>query len=85
LSLTFCVVLPLPAILWRIHVEEAALNHVLGEAIPHVSVGQGALDPTALVSTNTDLRWNETSQVPRGIASGVDGGSLAAVASRALR
>ena len=32
LSLTFCVVLPLPAILWRIHVEEAALNHVLGEA-----------------------------------------------------
>ena len=32
LSLTVCVVLPLPAILWRIHVEEAELNHVLGEA-----------------------------------------------------
>jgi protein-S-isoprenylcysteine O-methyltransferase Ste14 len=32
LSLTACVVLPLPAILWRIHVEEAELNRVLGEA-----------------------------------------------------
>ena len=32
LSLTVCVVLPLPAILWRIHVEEAELNNVLGEA-----------------------------------------------------
>jgi protein-S-isoprenylcysteine O-methyltransferase Ste14 len=32
LSLTACVVLPLPAIVWRIHVEEAELNRVLGEA-----------------------------------------------------
>jgi protein-S-isoprenylcysteine O-methyltransferase Ste14 len=32
LSLTVCVVLPLPAILWRIHIEEAELNHVFGEA-----------------------------------------------------
>jgi protein-S-isoprenylcysteine O-methyltransferase Ste14 len=32
LSLTACVVLPLPAIVWRIHVEEAELNLVLGEA-----------------------------------------------------
>jgi protein-S-isoprenylcysteine O-methyltransferase Ste14 len=31
LSLTACVVLPLPAIVWRIHVEEAELNRVLGE------------------------------------------------------
>jgi protein-S-isoprenylcysteine O-methyltransferase Ste14 len=32
LSLTACVVLPLPAIVWRIHVEETELNRVLGEA-----------------------------------------------------
>jgi protein-S-isoprenylcysteine O-methyltransferase Ste14 len=32
LSLTACVLLPLPAIVWRIHVEEAELNRVLGEA-----------------------------------------------------
>lgn len=32
LSLTACVVLPLPAIVRRIHVEEAELNRVLGEA-----------------------------------------------------
>ena len=32
LSLTACAVLPLPAVLWRIHVEEAELNRVLGEA-----------------------------------------------------
>jgi len=32
LSLTACVVLPLPAIVWRIHVEEAELNRVLEEA-----------------------------------------------------
>ena len=32
LSLAVCVILPLPAILWRVHVEEAELNHVLGEA-----------------------------------------------------
>ena len=32
LSLMACVVLPLPAIVWRIHVEEAELNCVLGEA-----------------------------------------------------
>ena len=32
LSLVACVVLPLPAIIWRIHVEEAELNRVLGQA-----------------------------------------------------
>ena len=32
LSLATCVVLPLPAIMWRIHVEEAELNRVLGQA-----------------------------------------------------
>lgn len=32
LSFAACVVLPLPAILWRIHVEEAELNRVLGDA-----------------------------------------------------
>ena len=31
LSLVACVVLPLPAIIWRIHVEEAELNRVLGQ------------------------------------------------------
>jgi protein-S-isoprenylcysteine O-methyltransferase Ste14 len=31
LSLTAYVVLPLPAIVWRIHVEEAELNRVLGQ------------------------------------------------------
>jgi protein-S-isoprenylcysteine O-methyltransferase Ste14 len=32
LSLAACVVLPLPAIVWRIHVEEAELSRVLGQA-----------------------------------------------------
>jgi protein-S-isoprenylcysteine O-methyltransferase Ste14 len=32
LSLMACVLLPLPALVWRIHVEEAELNRVLGEA-----------------------------------------------------
>jgi protein-S-isoprenylcysteine O-methyltransferase Ste14 len=32
LSLAACVVLPLPAIVWRIHVEEAELDRVLGQA-----------------------------------------------------
>jgi protein-S-isoprenylcysteine O-methyltransferase Ste14 len=32
LSLAVCVALPLPAIVWRIHVEEAELNRVVGEA-----------------------------------------------------
>jgi protein-S-isoprenylcysteine O-methyltransferase Ste14 len=32
LSLAACVVLPLPAIVCRIHVEEAELNRVLGQA-----------------------------------------------------
>lgn len=31
LSLAFCVVVPLPAIVWRIHVEEAELDRVLGQ------------------------------------------------------
>jgi protein-S-isoprenylcysteine O-methyltransferase Ste14 len=32
LSLAACVLLPLPSIVWRIHVEEAELNRVLGQA-----------------------------------------------------
>jgi protein-S-isoprenylcysteine O-methyltransferase Ste14 len=32
LSLAVCLVLPLPGIVWRIHVEEAELNRVLGDA-----------------------------------------------------
>jgi protein-S-isoprenylcysteine O-methyltransferase Ste14 len=32
LSMVVCLVLPLPAILWRIHVEEAELTRVLGDA-----------------------------------------------------
>jgi protein-S-isoprenylcysteine O-methyltransferase Ste14 len=31
LALAVCPVLPLPALLWRIHVEEAELIHVLGD------------------------------------------------------
>jgi protein-S-isoprenylcysteine O-methyltransferase Ste14 len=31
LALTVCAVLPLPALLWRIHVEEAELTRVLGD------------------------------------------------------
>jgi protein-S-isoprenylcysteine O-methyltransferase Ste14 len=32
LSFAVCAVLPLPAVLWRIHVEEAELDRVLGDA-----------------------------------------------------
>jgi protein-S-isoprenylcysteine O-methyltransferase Ste14 len=32
LSIAACLALPLPAIAWRIHVEEAELCHVLGDA-----------------------------------------------------
>jgi protein-S-isoprenylcysteine O-methyltransferase Ste14 len=32
LSLVLCLLLPLPGILWRIHVEEAELERVLGDA-----------------------------------------------------
>ncbi len=32
LSLAACLVLPLPALVWRIHVEEAELSRVLGDA-----------------------------------------------------
>ena len=32
LSLIACVALPLPALIWRIHVEEAELSRVLGDA-----------------------------------------------------
>jgi protein-S-isoprenylcysteine O-methyltransferase Ste14 len=45
LSLTVCVVLPLPAILWRIHVEEAELNHVLGEAFRSYQSDRARLIP----------------------------------------
>ena len=32
LSLAICLLLPLPGVLWRIHVEEAELERVLGDA-----------------------------------------------------
>ena len=32
LALAACMVVPLPAVLWRIRVEEAELNRVLGDA-----------------------------------------------------
>jgi protein-S-isoprenylcysteine O-methyltransferase Ste14 len=32
LSLALCLLLPLPAVVWRIRVEEAELERVLGEA-----------------------------------------------------
>ena len=32
LSFAVCAVVPLPAVLWRIHVEEAELDRVLGDA-----------------------------------------------------
>ena len=49
LSLIACLALPLPALVRRIRVEEAALNRVLGDA-PHLSGQDRAPDPRTLVS-----------------------------------
>jgi protein-S-isoprenylcysteine O-methyltransferase Ste14 len=54
LSLTACVVLPLSAIVWRMHRGSRAQPRS-GRGIPHVPIRQSAFDPTALVSTNTDF------------------------------
>jgi protein-S-isoprenylcysteine O-methyltransferase Ste14 len=45
LSLAACVVLPLPAIVWRIHVEEAELNRVLGQAYRAYQADRARLIP----------------------------------------
>jgi protein-S-isoprenylcysteine O-methyltransferase Ste14 len=45
LSLAACVVLPLPAIGWRIHVEEAELGRVLGQAYRMYQSGRARLIP----------------------------------------
>jgi protein-S-isoprenylcysteine O-methyltransferase Ste14 len=45
LSLAACVVLPLPAIVWRIHVEEAELNRVLGLAYRTYQADRARLIP----------------------------------------
>jgi protein-S-isoprenylcysteine O-methyltransferase Ste14 len=45
LSLAACVLLPLPAIVWRIHVEEAELNRVLGQAYRTYQAGRARLIP----------------------------------------
>jgi len=45
LSLAACVVVPLPAIVWRIHVEEAELNRVLGTAYRTYQADRARLIP----------------------------------------
>ena len=45
LSLAACLLLPLPAIVWRIHVEEAELNRVLGQAYRTYQAGRARLIP----------------------------------------
>jgi protein-S-isoprenylcysteine O-methyltransferase Ste14 len=45
LSLAACLVLPLPAILWRIRVEEAELDRVLGEDYRAYEAGRARLVP----------------------------------------
>jgi protein-S-isoprenylcysteine O-methyltransferase Ste14 len=45
LSLAACVVLPLPAIVWRIHVEEAELNRVLGQSYRTYQADRARLIP----------------------------------------
>jgi protein-S-isoprenylcysteine O-methyltransferase Ste14 len=45
LSSAACLVLPLPALAWRIHVEEAELSHVLGEAYRAYQAGTSRLIP----------------------------------------
>lgn len=45
LSFVACVVLPLPAIVWRIRVEEAELERVLGDAYRGYASGRARLIP----------------------------------------
>ncbi|HEY1275555.1 MAG TPA: isoprenylcysteine carboxylmethyltransferase family protein [Thermoleophilaceae bacterium] len=45
LSLAACLVLPLPALVWRIHVEEAELTRVLGDAYRSYKTGTARLIP----------------------------------------
>ncbi len=45
LSLAVCVVLPLPAIVWRIRVEEAELERVLGDAYRGYAATRARLIP----------------------------------------
>jgi protein-S-isoprenylcysteine O-methyltransferase Ste14 len=45
LSFGGCAVLPLPAVLWRIHVEEAELNRVLGDAYGRYQMHTARLVP----------------------------------------
>ena len=44
-SFAACLVLPLPAIVWRIHVEEAELARVLGDAYLGYASGRARLIP----------------------------------------
>ena len=45
LSLAACLVLPLPALVWRIHVEEAELSRVLGDGYRAYRIGTARLIP----------------------------------------
>jgi protein-S-isoprenylcysteine O-methyltransferase Ste14 len=45
LSFAACVLVPLPAIVWRIHVEEAELERVLGAAYRDYATGRARLVP----------------------------------------
>jgi protein-S-isoprenylcysteine O-methyltransferase Ste14 len=45
LALAACVLVPLPAFVWRIHVEEAELEHVLGDAYRSYAIGKARLIP----------------------------------------
>jgi protein-S-isoprenylcysteine O-methyltransferase Ste14 len=45
LSAAACLVLPLPALAWRIHVEEAELSRVLGDAYRAYRTGTARLIP----------------------------------------
>jgi protein-S-isoprenylcysteine O-methyltransferase Ste14 len=45
LSLVACLILPLPAIVWRIRVEEAELERVLGDAYRGYASGRARLIP----------------------------------------
>ena len=60
LSSAVCAVLPLPAVLWRIHVEEAELDRVLGDAYRIISDAHRALDPVALVSEPPPAALDDT-------------------------
>ena len=45
LSVAACLLLPLPALVWRIHVEEAELSRVLGDAYEAYRTGTARLVP----------------------------------------